>query len=218
MMKDKTFKTKAGTELPIMNIKGKDYLQAAPRIFWLREEHPDWSIETNFLQVNDSVAVCQATIRDGQGKILAQGTSMETPKGFESYVEKAETCAISRAASFCGYGTLMAQELEEEGKLAESPIDARKVANPAPVEKSQPQANSESVGPIPSQSGGAKNISDKQRKRLWAITQELGVPEDTLKLIIAKYGYDSTKDIHHKNYDAICQEVEKYRTKEVEID
>lgn len=123
----KTFKTPKGTELPLMDIKGKDYLQAAPRIFWLKEEHPDWSIETEFLQLSDKSAVCKATIRDGQGRVLSQATSMETLAGFESFVEKSETCAVSRAASFCGYGTLMAQELEEQGKLAESPVGKKPV-------------------------------------------------------------------------------------------
>lgn len=121
----RTFKTAKGTELPIMDIKGKDYLQAAPRIFWMREEHPDWGIETEFLALGEKAAVCRATIRDGQGKILAQATSAETAQGFESFVEKAETCAISRAAAFCGYGTLMAQELEDQGKLAESPLEPK---------------------------------------------------------------------------------------------
>ena len=115
----KTFTTPKGTILPIMDFKGKDYLQAAPRIFWMKEEHPEWSIESEFLSLSESHAVCRATIRDEKGRILAQATSMETKQGFDSFVEKAETCAVSRAASFCSYGTLMAQELEEQGRLDE---------------------------------------------------------------------------------------------------
>ena len=129
----KTFKTAKGTELPLMDIKGKDYLQAGPRIFWMREEHPDWSIETELLNFSEKHAVFKATIRDGSGKILAQASSMETIAGFDAYLEKAETCAVSRAAAFCGYGTLMAQELEEQGKLAESPVESRK-----PVQEGKP--------------------------------------------------------------------------------
>ena len=127
----KTFRTPKGTELPIMDIKGKDYLQAAPRILWMREEHPDWSIETELLNFTEKQAVFKATIRDGSGKILSQATSMETLAGFDSFLEKAETCAVSRAAAFCGYGTLMAQELEEQdrktarAKLAEAPVDPK---------------------------------------------------------------------------------------------
>ncbi len=143
----KTFKTPKGTELPIMDIKGKDYLQAAPRIFWMKEEHPDWSIRTEFLVLNEKTAVCKATITQEDGQILATATSMETIQGFESFVEKAETCAISRAASFCGYGTLMAQELEEQGKLADTPISS-KGSNP----------NYQPPSPLPTPEGLAGTI------------------------------------------------------------
>lgn len=135
----KTFTTPKGTVLPIMDIKGRDYLQAAPRIVWFREEKPEWGIETEFLSLSDSQAVCRATIRNEQGRIIAQATSMETKQGFESFVEKAETCAVSRAASFCNFGTLMAQELEEQGRLQEGDIDTgrMKLAEAPP----QPKGN-----------------------------------------------------------------------------
>ena len=158
----KTFKTPKGTELPIMDIKGKDYLQAAPRILWMREEHPDWSIETELLNFTEKQAVFKATIRDGSGKILSQATSMETLAGFDSFLEKAETCAVSRAAAFCGYGTLMAQELEEQdrktarAKLAEAPVDPKpqavvpKAPLPKPVASPAPQGKATLPKPNPS--------------------------------------------------------------------
>lgn len=155
----KTFKTPKGTELPIMDIKGKDYLQAAPRIVWFREEKPEWGIETEFLSLSESHAICRATIRNEQGRIMAQATSMETKQGFESFVEKAETCAVSRAASFCNFGTLMAQELEEQGKLAEAPQDGR---------KSGPKAVSDEPGSYVVQVGSHKG------KRLSEIDQLSG--------------------------------------------
>ena len=158
----KTFKTPKGTELPIMDIKGKDYLQAAPRILWMREEHPDWGIESELLSHSDKHAIFKATIRDGSGKILAQATSLETLAGFDSFLEKAETCAISRAAAFCGYGTLMAQELEEQErktarvKLAETPVEPKprpttpKPATPKPVASPAPQGKAIAPKPNPS--------------------------------------------------------------------
>lgn len=75
-------------------------------------------------------------------------------------------------------------------------------------EKTQPRANAEASQPS---TGGAKNISEAQRKRLWAIMNKAGMPEDNLKLVIAKFGYASTKDIHYKNYEAICKEVENFK-------
>ena len=181
----KTFKTAKGTELPIMDIKGKDYLQAAPRIFWMREEHSDWGIETEFLALGEKAAVCRATIRDGSGKILAQATSAETAQGFESFVEKAETCAVSRAASFCGYGTLMAQELEEHGKLAESPQDPKRRVVPL-------QSIPKGVVPVQSvPNDPGAYVVKVGKKYLGARLDKIG-PHDALSY--AKYLRDSSKE------------------------
>lgn len=130
----KTFKTKAGTELPLLNLKGKDYLQVQHRLVWFREEKPAWGIETEFLQLNSDIAVAKATIRDENGKIVAQGTKSETPKGFPDYIEKAESGAIGRALAMCGYGTAFAQELDEGERLADAPIPSF----PAPKKTGSP--------------------------------------------------------------------------------
>ena len=45
-----TVKTTAkGTSLPILKLRGKDYLEVKWRLVWFREEHPDWSIETKIV-------------------------------------------------------------------------------------------------------------------------------------------------------------------------
>ena len=53
-----------------------------------------------------------------------------------------------------------------------------------------------------------ETISEKQRKRLWAIAKKHGLTEEQLKELIAKYGYESTKDIHWKDYNKIIEEIE----------
>lgn len=136
----KTVKTKAGTELPLTNLKGKDYLLVPHRVLWMREEHPNWTIETEFLSLTDKIAIAKATIKDEQGRILAQGTKSETPHGFADYIEKAETGSIGRALAFCGYGTQFAQELEEtEHKLVDSPLEGAKQPSKPIAKPSQPQ-------------------------------------------------------------------------------
>lgn len=200
----KTFKTPKGTELPIMDIKGKDYLQAAPRIVWFREEKPEWGIETEFLSLSDSHAVCRATIRNETGRIIAQATSMETKQGFESFVEKAETCAVSRAASFCNFGTLMAQELEEQGRLDERPpSDSAKFAEaPQQPKVNNPTSNGVSEG----------KISEKQAARLFAIWKKSGMPEVQLRSLIKTVGgVESSKDLHFTKYNQIVKTVEGWK-------
>lgn len=117
-------KTKAGTELPLRDLKGKRYLDVCWRVLWMREEHPDWEIHTEYLQLTENVAVAKATIKDGAGKLIAQGTKMETPAGFADYVEKCETGAIGRALAHSGYGTQFTMDLEDGERLADSPVQA----------------------------------------------------------------------------------------------
>lgn len=121
----KTFKTAKGTELPLRDMRGKDYLEVPYRVLWMREEHPEWGIETEYLQLGADLAIAKATVRDGSGKILAQGTKTETPAGFADYVEKAETGAIGRALALCGYGTQFAHELEEGERIVDSPREIK---------------------------------------------------------------------------------------------
>lgn len=128
-----TFKTKAGTELPLLNLKGKDYLQAAHRIQWFREEKPEWTIETDCVTTSPDASIFKATIKNELGRIIATAHKSETVKGFADHMEKAETGAISRALALCGYGTQFAQELDEGERLADSPLPKPVAAAAAPA-------------------------------------------------------------------------------------
>lgn len=125
-----TFKTKAGTELPLINLKGKDYLQVAHRLVWFREEHPAWSIQTEIVRLDEKVAVFKALITDHAGLILATSHKAEHQGHFSDYMEKAETGAIGRALALIGYGTQFAPDLNEEDRIVDSPQIRKKVAAP----------------------------------------------------------------------------------------
>lgn len=114
---------KSGTELPLMNLKGKDYLQVAHRLVWFREEHPDWSIETEFLSQTDQSAVCKATVKDATGRVIATSHKEESSKDFAmGHREKAETGSIGRALALCGYGTQFEPEFDEGSRVVDSPL------------------------------------------------------------------------------------------------
>ncbi len=40
----RNFKTAKGTELPLLNLRGKQYLEVRFRLVWFREDHPNWSV------------------------------------------------------------------------------------------------------------------------------------------------------------------------------
>lgn len=119
--------TKKGTELPLLNLKGKQYLMVAYRIQWMNEDIPQFDISTEFLLINDEQTVVKATVAlmDDTGKVVkkAQATKRETKKDFPDHTEKAETAAIGRALSLLGFGTQFAlSDLDEGQRLADSPV------------------------------------------------------------------------------------------------
>lgn len=126
-------KTTAGTILPIMNIKGKPYLQVAHRLVWFIEENAQYDISTQLVAISPEGATCKATITIFTGdKILRKvtATKTETVQGFADFVEKAETGSIGRALAMLGYGTqFTGDELNEGTRLADSPIDVPKKSN-----------------------------------------------------------------------------------------
>lgn len=120
----KTYKTQKGTELKLMNLKGKDYLPVQERLIWFREERPLWSIETQGVNVTDSSAVFRAEVKDEAGRVVSTGHKSETKSGFADFMEKAETGSVGRALAMLGYGTqFCADELDEGERIVDSPRD-----------------------------------------------------------------------------------------------
>lgn len=121
------FTTAKGTKLPIMNLKGKDYLTVQWRIVWMREEHPDWIIETEIKPFGQDACMAKASIRDHQSVLIAMAHKVESAQGFGDYVEKAETGAIGRALALCGYGTQFTDELNEQQRIVDAPVEFKPI-------------------------------------------------------------------------------------------
>lgn len=132
----KNFKTPKGTELPMLSLKGKDYLQVAHRLVWFREEHPGWQIFTDVHpDFEKQRCVSRAEIRDDKGYPIATATKVEDKAGFSDYVEKSETGAIGRALALCGYGTQFAPELDEEERIVDAPLVRKPSVSTAAIPK-----------------------------------------------------------------------------------
>lgn len=138
-----SYTTQKGTELPILNLRGKEYLEVKYRVVWFREEKPEWSIETEMLSVTTESAYARAAIKNESGRTIATSHKFEDKKGFPDFIEKAETGAIGRALALCGFGTqFCADEFDEGERIVDSPVEPK--SGPAPVEKtaskSEPKA------------------------------------------------------------------------------
>ena len=154
----------------LMNLKGKAYLEVKWRLVWFRQEHPDWSIRTQIVDLNieQKYAVFKAIIANENGIIVAEGTKMEDARGFADYMEKAETGSIGRALGILGYGTQFAPEFDEVDPSAQNPriVDA-------PINQPKPKVQDSSV-PTPSKVFGdlareylGVNHSTKERAELY---------------------------------------------------
>lgn len=119
--------TSKGTKLPLLNLKGKPYLQVAHRLVWFREENPLGVIKTQILHQQDGWVIVRAEIAvpgtNGVMNLISSAHKMETKENFGDYIEKAETGAIGRALAMAGYGTQFEPEFDEGDRLADSPVD-----------------------------------------------------------------------------------------------
>lgn len=180
-------KTPKGTELPLIQVKGKDYLEVKYRIAWFREEHPDWTIETEIVQSSDKAALFKAYIKDPSGRTLATAHKYEDIQGFHDYREKSETSAVGRALALLGYGTVNAQELEEGDRIVDGPVEKPKSEQKKEPEKPKSRAlneldkilseNATSGAPRSCKCGG-KMLTSKTGKFYYCKNFKSGNPDD----------------------------------------
>jgi hypothetical protein len=88
----------------VTRVGGSDYLPIKWCLVWLRDEHPEATIETELVEHVDNVAIFRAEVRIPLGG-AATGWGSESAGDFRDYLEKAETKAIGRALAALGFGT-----------------------------------------------------------------------------------------------------------------
>lgn len=120
-------KTKKGSVLPLLKLKGKDYLQVAHRLQWLSDDYDNYTIHTEFLVLTDEQTVTKSTVvlfnQDGKVIRSATATKRETKKDFPDHTEKSETGSVGRALAMLGLGTQMAlSDLDEGERIVDSPV------------------------------------------------------------------------------------------------
>lgn len=128
----KSVKSPKGNDLPLVNLKGKDYLMVAYRIQWLNEDTAigGFSIKTDLVSITDDQTVARAEVKlydiNGEPLRSATATKRETKADFNDHTEKAETAAVGRALAMLGYGTQFAlADLEEGDRIVDTPLKGK---------------------------------------------------------------------------------------------
>ena len=222
MSKEKFFKTPKGTMLPLMDLKGKDYLQVAHRIIWFREDHPDWIMEVSFPILEKDIVLAKATITDEKGQIRAIAHRTEFSM---NDLENAETGAIGRALGHLGYGTQFCTELlENEGKkLADSPIQPGQsqasVGRKAVEHQAMPKVDAAKLAldakpvatvatkPVETKLEGSKQAQFNKLSNVYSLCKQAKWTEKDLKLALDKglKGKTSVNQLSDKEYDNLVQ-------------
>jgi hypothetical protein len=127
----KTVTTKQGTVLPLLNLKGKDYLMIMHRMVWFTEEISRYTIDIELpvSTADETLAKCTVTVLGEDGAIARQVTDYkrEHKVHFADHTEKACSGSLGRCLAQLGYGTAYAlADLDEGIRLADSPaIDTK---------------------------------------------------------------------------------------------
>jgi len=181
----------------IIRVQGnKAYLLVADRIVWFREDHPLWSIETEFNEITEESAFAQCTILEESGRIIATAhkfCAKGKPPSDKYYREMAETGAMGRALATLGYGTAAAFAGDESDDfIADAPIERPLQSVKKPSDMTSPS--------------GAK-ITGPQMKRLFAIAKKNNYDEVAQgKLLQLKWGFqDSRWYLPYDTYDAFTK-------------
>jgi hypothetical protein len=162
---------------------GAAYLQVKDRVLWFRHEHPQGSITTEMLRLDDTTAVFKAEVtvptRDENDEPsfswVATGHGSETAGDWRDYIEKAETKAIGRALAAAGFGTQAAFE-EAPERPADSPVarDAPRTQIPAPPARENRQS-AQSTAPARAREPQGQKIALQQVREITSLFDVLGI-------------------------------------------
>lgn len=125
-------------------IQSKDYAEVNQRIKAFRMCHPNGTITTDIISIENGVVLMKASVYDEDEKVLGSGYAYEKENSTfinqTSYIENCETSAVGRALGMCGFGidTSVASYEEVSNAMANQGDQKEKLtkkATPKQVEK-----------------------------------------------------------------------------------
>jgi hypothetical protein len=189
----------------LTKVGSSDYLEVKWRLVWLREMHPDATVETELVSHSDQMAIFKARVTiPGGGS--ATGYGSEGYSDFREYIEKAETKAIGRALAALGFGTQFCPDFDfgsGTGAVVDSPIDfastrGRRMA----VAKTDGRTNP----------GPAQPATPRQIKFIEAIAREHGIGDDELRAEVEQLYGRQVEELDRRDASAFIERLQSRRS------
>jgi hypothetical protein len=159
----------------LTRVNGSDYLEVKWRLVWLRDQHPDATVETELVSHIENTAVFRARVAIPDAG-SSTGWGSETAGDFRDYLEKAETKALGRALAALGFGTQFCPDFEfgaAVGRVVDAPV---KVANQSRSSASAGRQDTTAVAAI----GPDQPATQRQLRYLQAVAREAGLDGSAL--------------------------------------
>jgi hypothetical protein len=154
----------------LTRVSGSDYLEVKWRLVWLRDRHPDATLETELVSHHDNTAIFRAQVQIPDGG-AATGWGSEAAGDFRDYLEKAETKAIGRALAALGFGTQFCPDHEfgaATGRVVDSPVKPARASRASASSERQEPATVAAIGPD-------QGATQRQLRYLQAVAREAGL-------------------------------------------
>ncbi len=191
----------------LTKVGGADYLEVKWRLVWLRELHPNATIETELVSHDGNLAVFRARVSiPGGGS--ATGWGSEGVDDFRDYLEKAETKALGRALAALGFGTQFCPDFDfgaAHGAVVDSPIDfastrGRRLAEGRSAESDRRVASLN------------QPVTPRQLKFIQAIAREKGMSENEVNAEVERvYGRSSVTELDRRDASAFIDRLQARR-------
>jgi hypothetical protein len=191
----------------LSKVGGADYLEVKWRLVWLRDVHPDASIETELISHHDQVAVFRARVSiPGGGSATGWGSEVYTD--FRDYLEKAETKALGRALAALGFGTQFCPDFEfgaARGRVVDSPVNLDEAMNQLVNSSADRSDNGRRVASI------NQPATQRQLKFIQAMARDKGIDQDTLEAEADRlYGQPSLQELSRRDASAFIDHLQHW--------
>jgi hypothetical protein len=188
----------------LTKVGSADYLEVKWRLVWLREMHPEATIETELVSHSEQMAIFRARVSiPGAGS--ATGYGSEGYNDFREYIEKAETKAIGRALAALGFGTQFCPDFDfalNGGGVVDSPID---FASTRGRRLASGQDDGRKVSSM------SQPATPRQLKFIQAIARERGLSEDELNVEVEQLYGRQVADLDRRDASAFIERLQARR-------